>query len=132
MVAIGKKPEFSLKNLVCKLSLCYNESLNILNIYLDNASDNKLHVLNILDQEEAIWNNGTMTNVRETNVRVDKHQSDKRQRRQTSEWQTSEKTNIRVGQTSEKFWICQTLTFCLNFPFQLWLWSDFVSVIMIL
>ena len=61
MVAIGKKSspddhESSLKNLICKLSLCYNESLNILNIYLDNANDNKLHVLNILDQEEAILN----------------------------------------------------------------------------
>ena len=40
-----------------------------------------------------------------TNVRVDKRQSDKRQRRQSSECQTSEKTNIRVGQTSEKFLI---------------------------
>ena len=46
---------------------------------------------------------GTRTNVRETNVRVDKRQSGNVRVTNVREDKTSEKTNIRVGQTSEKF-----------------------------
>ena len=45
----------------------------------------------------------TGTNVRETNVRVDKRQSGNVRVTNVREDKTSEKTNIRVGQTSEKF-----------------------------
>ena len=68
-------------------------------------------------------------------LRVAKRQSDKYHGGQTSEWTNVRVPNVRVpnvrvpnvrvpnarlGQMSKKFWLCQTLMFCLNLKKNIW------------